>query len=409
MATQRRDRGPARSGVAGTAAVSVTTVGVLPVYMVGVLWVQLSEDLGFGPSLLGVLVSCFFFVSAAASLTAGMIVRRFGTSPVVRLSALLGAASMMLIATAAQHVPVLIGALALAGWGNGIGQPASNDLIARAVPPGRHGLAYGTKQAAIPLSTMIAGVAVPVVAIPLGWRPAFAIGAGLALLVVLLVPAGRRLPPVGRAEASEAAGPFRRAPLFVLAGGLMLGAATGNALGSFFVATAVDSGIAPATAGVLAAVASGAGATARIVLGWLADRVRMRWLLVVAAQMGIGGLSYALLGTGVEALVAAGAVIGYCTGWAWAGLSTYSVARMHPGMAAPATSITQGGMGAGAALGPLLFGIVVSAGSYAVAWYATAAVSVVAGAVVVLGRRMLVRERPALLAAQLSRRRSRHA
>jgi MFS family permease len=187
----------------------------------------------------------------------------------------------------------------------------------------------------------------------------------------------------------------------------MLGAATGNALGSFFVATAVAGGIAPATAGVLAAVASGAGATARIVMGWLADRVRARWLLVVAAQMAIGGLSYALLGTGTEALIAAGAVIGYCTGWAWAGLSTYSVARMHPGMAARATSITQGGMGAGAALGPLVFGLVVSAGSYAVAWYGTAAVSVVAGAVIVQGRRMLMRDRPGLVAAQLRRRAAR--
>ncbi|WP_346619308.1 MFS transporter [Blastococcus montanus] len=402
-------RRPATSRAAATAAVSVTTVGVLPPYMVGVLWVQVREDLGFGPSLLGVLVACFFLVSGLASLTAGMVVRRFGTSPVVRLSALLAAAAMLLIAVAAQHTPVLVGALLVAGWGNGVGQPASNDLIARAVTPDRHGLAYGTKQAAIPLATMLAGAAVPLVAIPLGWRPAFVIGAGLALLVMLTVPAGNRLPPRGAAAASEAAGPFRRAALVVLACGLMLGAATGNSLGAFFVATAVDSGISPGTAGLLAAVASATGATARIALGWLADRVRTRWLLVVAAQMAIGGLSYALLGTGVEVLVAVGAVIGYCTGWAWAGLSTYSVARMHPGMAARATSITQGGMGAGAALGPLLFGVLVAATSYAVAWYATAAVSVVAGAVIVQGRRMLMRDRPGLVAAQELRRRSRHA
>jgi MFS family permease len=402
----RRNR-PASSRSAAVAAVAVTTVGVLPVYMVGVLWVQLRADLGFGTSLLGVLVACFFATSGVSALTAGLVVRRFGTSPVVRLSALVGALSMLVIGVAAQYTVVLIGALVLAGWGNGIGQPASNDLIARAVAANRHGLAYGTKQAAIPLSTMIAGVAVPLIAIPLGWRPAFAIGAGLALLVMLTVPGGARLRPPGSAEPSEAAGPFRRAPLFVLAAGLLLGAATGNALGSFFVATAVDGGIAPATAGVLAAVASGIGAAARIAMGWLADRVRAKWLLVVATQMGIGGLSYALLGTGVEVLIAAGAVIGYCTGWAWAGLSTYSVARMHPGMAARATSITQGGMGAGAALGPLVFGLVAGASSYSVAWYGTAAVSVVAGAVIVQGRRMLMRVRPGLVAAQQQRRAAR--
>jgi MFS family permease len=406
VTTSRRDR-PASSRSAGGAAVAVTTAGVLPVYMVGVLWVQLRADLGFGVSLLGTLVACFFLTSGLAAFTAGMVVRRLGTSPVVRLSAAISAGSMLVIALAAQHTAALIAALVVAGWGNGVGQPASNDLIARAVSAARHGLAFGTKQAAIPLSTMIAGIAVPVVAIPLGWRPAFAIGAGLALLTMLTVPGGRRLPPSGTATPTEAAGPFRRAPLLVLSAGVMLGAASGNALGSFFVATAVDGGISPAGAGVLAAVASGSGAAARIGFGWLADKVRAKWLNVVAAQMAIGGFSYVLLGTGVEVLIAAGAVIGYLTGWAWAGLSTFAVARMHPGMAARATSITQGGMGAGAAVGPLAFGLLASATSYSVAWYANAVMAMVAGAVVVQGRRMLMRERPGLVAAQ-QRRATRH-
>ena len=44
----RRER-PAGSARAATAAVTVTTAGVLPAYLVGVLWVQLSADLGVGP------------------------------------------------------------------------------------------------------------------------------------------------------------------------------------------------------------------------------------------------------------------------------------------------------------------------------------------------------------------------
>jgi MFS family permease len=401
-----RGRGrPAGPGRAATAAVTVTTVGVLPAYLVGVLWVQVRADLGVGPSLLGVLVAAFFATSAVSALSAGTLVRKLGTVRVVRLSGLTAALTMLVIALAARDTAVLVAALVVAGWGNGIGQPASNDLIARSVSAGRQGLAYGLKQAAIPLSTLLAGVAVPLIAIPLGWRTAFGLGAVLALLVVLSVPGPRRLGSAGSSSPpSEAAGPFRRAPLYVLAAGLALGAGTGNALGSFVVSTAVAGGIAPGTAGVLAAVASGVGALARVLVGWLADRVRTRWLLVVAAQMSVGGLSYALLGTGVEALIAVGAVVGYCTGWAWAGLSTYSVTRMHHGMAAQATSITQGGMGLGAAAGPLAFGGLLSVSSYAVAWTATAALAVVAGLVVVLGRHLLLRERPALVAAHRQRR-----
>ena len=401
-----RGRGrPAGPGRAATAAVTVTTAGVLPAYLVGVLWVQVRADLGVGPSLLGVLVAAFFATSAVSALSAGTLVRKLGTVRVVRLSGLTAALTMLVVALAARDTAVLVAALVVAGWGNGIGQPASNDLIARSVSAGRQGLAYGLKQAAIPLSTLLAGVAVPLIAIPLGWRTAFGLGAVLALFVVLSVPGPRRLGSAGSSSPpSEAAGPFRRAPLYVLAAGLALGAGTGNALGSFVVSTAVAGGIAPGTAGVLAAVASGVGALARVLVGWLADRVRTRWLLVVAAQMSVGGLSYALLGTGVEALIAVGAVVGYCTGWAWAGLSTYSVTRMHHGMAAQATSITQGGMGLGAAAGPLAFGGLLSVSSYAVAWTATAALAVVAGLVVVLGRHLLLRERPALVAAHRQRR-----
>jgi hypothetical protein len=61
-------------------------------------------------------------------------------------------------------------------------------------------------------------------------------------------------------------------------------------------------------------------------------------------------------------------------------------------------------MGLGAALGPLAFGAVVSVSSYAVAWSATAALAVVGGLVVVLGRQLLLRERPALVAAHRQRR-----
>ena len=399
--TSSRAAGPR---AATAAAVTVTTVGVLPVFLVGLLSVQLRADLGFGPAVLGGLATAFFAASAASSFLVGPMVRRWGSVAVVRLSAVVAGAAMAVVALLARDVLALSAALVVAGWANGVGQPASNDLIARAVPPGRLGLAYGLKQAAIPLGTLLAGVAIPLVAIPLGWRWAFGLAAALALLVAGAVPRRYGDRTAGRAAQSEAAGPFRRSALLVLATALMLGAATGNAMAAFFVASAVESGIAPGTAGVLAAVASGAGVATRVLIGWLADRVRGRWLLVVAGQMAVGGVAYGLLGTGREALLAAGVVIGYCSGWAWAGLATYAIARMHPDMTAQATAITQGGVALGAALGPLAFGAVVAAASYAVAWAATAVLSLLGALVCVAGRVLLLRDRPALVAAQRSRR-----
>lgn len=201
-----------------------------------------------------------------------------------------------------------------------------------------------------------------------------------------------------------AAGPFRRAPLLVLAAGMMLTAGSGNALGAFFVASAVSSGVEPSTAGLLAAVASLGGVVTRVLFGWLADRAHARWLLVVAGQMAVGAVGYALLGSGRPLLMAGGALIGYCSGWAWAGLATYVVARMHHGMTARATGITQGGLGLGSALGPLAFGATVATTTYETAWYGTAVLSLLAAVVCGIGRQMLLKDRPALAATHQVRR-----
>ncbi|RZU30970.1 cyanate permease [Blastococcus saxobsidens] len=375
-------------------------------FLVGVLSVQIQADLGFGPAVLGALAASFFAASAVSALSAGAMVRRWGSVLVVRLSALVSAAVMGIVAVAADGAVALIAALLAAGWANGVGQPASNDLIANAVPADRQGLAYGVKQAAIPMATLLAGVGIPLIAIPLGWRWAFGFAALLGLTVAATVPRGSLARADPAAMHSEAAGPFRRAPLVVLSFALMLGAAGGNSLGAFFVPTAVAAGIAPGAAGLLIAGASGAGILVRVLVGWLADRVRARWLLVVAVQLAVGSAAYALLATDSGALIGVAVLVAYCSGWAWAGLATYAVARMHPGMAARATSITQGGMGLGAALGPLSFGATVAATSYTVAWSALAALSLVAAVICVIARRMMLRERPALVAAQRQRRAS---
>ena len=383
---------------------TVTTVGVLPVYLVGVLSVQLREDIGFGPAVLGLLAAGFFATSAAASFAAGLTARRWSSSTVMRASAAASAATMLFIALQARDTVTLSAALVIGGCANGAGQPASNSLIASAVSERRQGLAYGLKQAAIPLSTLLAGVAIPLVAIPFGWRWAFGLAGALAVGVVGGVPGGTPDRPGVVRQPSVAAGPFRRAPLLVLSAGLLLAAGCGNALGAFFVASAVSSGVKPATAGLLAAVASLGGVATRVLLGWLADRAHARWLLVVAGQMVVGAVGYALVGSGRPVLMAGGALLGYCSGWAWAGLATYAVSRMHHGMTARATGITQGGLGLGSALGPLAFGTTVAATSYATAWYGTAVLSLVAAVVCGIGRQMLLKDRPALVAAHQLRR-----
>src|SRR5205823_1137887 len=64
----------------------------------------------------------------------------------------------------------------------------SNLTLARSVPAHRLGLSFGVKQAAIPLATLLAGAAVPAVALTVGWRWAYVIAAGLAVLALVGAP-----------------------------------------------------------------------------------------------------------------------------------------------------------------------------------------------------------------------------
>ena len=244
--TETRDAGAVR---AAAGAITVTTVAVLPVFLTGALAVQISGELGFDPAGLGLVVALYFGISAVCSLPVGRLVERRGGVVTSRL-AVLGVAVMMLALAglARSYVsPVVI--LMAGAWCNVMGQLASNLTLARSVPAHRLGLSFGVKQAAVPLATLLAGAAVPVVALTIGWRWAYVIAAGLALLAMLGVPRGGvphvptpKPPPGERATLA----------LAVLGAGSGLGAGAANALGIFLVAAAVDRGIAPGTAGARA-------------------------------------------------------------------------------------------------------------------------------------------------------------
>jgi MFS family permease len=380
------------------AVVATTAAAVMPVFLVGSLAVQLRADLQLGPAVLGSVVTGFFAVSALTAALAGGIADRFGCATVMRASCLLSAVCLVAIGLLVQDIPQLAVAVALAGAANGAGQPASNGYIAAGVAPHRRGTAFGVKQAAVPLSTLLAGSAVPIVAVHAGWRPAF-IGAGvLAALATVVV----RSPQAGAGgddvAVSPAAGPFRLVPLLVLAFGLMLGSAAGNSLAAFLVSASVATGVSPGTAGVLAAAASGAGIVTRLLVGVLADRQARRWLLLVAGMLTVGALGFVLLAFGNPVVFTAGAIVAYCCGWGWVGLATYAVAQMHADAPARATGITQAGHGVGGALGPFTFGLVLAHASYQAAWLTVAGSALVGAAAVVVARRQLLKHRPVLMA-----------
>ena len=370
---------------AATGALTTTVAVSIPVFLVGGLAVQIGHELRFSPAGLGLAVSAYFGASALASVPAGALVERYGSTRVSRYGIALAAASLAGIGIAARSLWSLVAILVLGAGANAAGQLASNASLARRVPARRQGLSFGVKQAAIPVSTLLAGAAVPAVALTLGWRWAFVLAAVLACAAIAVVPAERD----GETRSRGRNGDRAIGPLVVIGAAATLAAGAANALGTFLVDSAVARGIAPGPAGLSLTLGGAVCMVARVTGGWQADRRPDRQVGVVAAVLVCGAAGLLLLAVpGIPALVA-GVVLGFGLGWSWPGLLNFAVVRLHPQAPAAATSITQTGVYAGGCVGPIGLGTLAAAAGYPTMWVVAAVAMVLAGVLMLGGNALL--------------------
>ncbi|RUL91049.1 MFS transporter [Verrucosispora sp. FIM060022] len=374
---------------ASAVAVVVTIACVLPVFLVGGLAVQMREDLHFSPAGLGLVVAVYFGVGALASVPSGALVERWGGAVVARAGILVSASCLLAVAVLARSYPVLLALLAVSGTANALGQLSSNVLLARHVPARRQGLSFGIKQAAIPVSTLLAGAAVPTFALTVGWRWAFVAAAGAALATLPAVPA-QPAQPARRSVRGAGRGTF---PLVVVGIAATLAAGAAGALGTFVVDAAVDRGLEPALAGLTLTLGSAACVTARVGLGWLADRRSGGHVTIIAGNLVVGAIGLALLAMAGSAPLVVGVLLGFALGWSWPGLMNFAVVQLHPQAPGAATSITQTGVYAGGALGPLTLGPLAAAAGYPTMWLTAAVAMLAAAALMLTATRLLSAQR----------------
>jgi MFS family permease len=346
-------------------AVMATTAGSLPVFLIAGLAVQVRETLGFSEWQLGAVVTAYFAVSAVSSTPAGHVVERIGTYR--SLLAAMGISSVALagVGLLTDSWGALLLFVGLSGFANGLGQPASNLLLARGIAPGRQGLAFGVKQSAVPAASLLGGLAVPALGLTVGWRWAF-LGAVLWPVVTsLLTPRLDSAPSRRRGRLREGDAGLRVLIALTAVAGLATATATG--LAAFIVEWGVAAGMSPARAGLLLASGSAAAVAIRVLTGWRADRSSVNPLLLVSGMLAAGLAGLALLMTGRPVLLFAGALLGLGCGWGWNGLLVYAVVRLNPRAPAAATGVSQTGLYLGGMIGPMIFGVLVQQRSYTAA------------------------------------------
>lgn len=364
-------------------------------FLVGASAIEIRASLHFGATAFGLALSLYYLGAAAGSVPFGRLAEGVGGLRVMRWAAVAAAGSLLAIAILARSWVTLTVLLVVAGVVSSSMQPASNLFLSRRIPDTRQGLAFGIKQAAVPAAALLGGLAVPAIALTIGWRWAFVFAAVLATGTIAILPRTRSRLAAYRAGRTARTAPPVGLPLVVLTTGFFLGIFAANGLTGFLVTSAVASGITDGHAGLLAAAAGTVAVAVRVVVGYRADHRGRAHFPVVALMLVIGVAGYGALAagsaTGWHWLFMVGAVVAFGAGWGWNGLFNFAVVRTHRDAPARATSITQvGGRLAGVA-GPITFGLVATHASYAAAWSMDGSAAMVGAAVILVGRHHLVR------------------
>lgn len=372
---------PAPRGRVILAAAVATQASVSALYQgLPAVGPSLQTTFDLDPAGVGLLLGGVGLGSALSVIGWGRLLDRIGDR-MVGMAGLLGTAgclALSVVAVAARSYPLMVLALICAGAFVSAATVAITKSMARAFAgTPRFGLAFGIRQAAVPLGGVTAAVILPIVAVrvSLGLALSLLVAAtGIAAVVVMRV-VRREEPTASIADRPPA--PWRRIWRMLAAAGAYGFTQIGVvALVTLFLFNA--RGWTPVSAGVAYAGVMAAVVVVRVVIGHLADRYVARrvamfrlvgWavaaLLLLAAVFTAQPVSVALL------LIAAIASM------TWNPVMfTVSVAVVPP----ERVGVTQGALTAiiflAGGLAPILTAAVVTAYSWSVAWTLLAGISV---------------------------------
>ena len=387
-------------GFVVTLTLGMAVCTLLP-YALGALGPFITDDLGITRTALGSLTTVMYAVGAALSPLAGPLVDRFGGRRSLAVAFAAGALGVAMAAAGGHHYAGLVAGAAVFGISVAFGNPATNQLAARLVTAGRHGLITGVKQSGVQAGAFLAGLVLPAVAGAAGWRAALG---GCALLgTVGLVLTGRYVPRpspgAGRPDpsvsslGSAAADGWRppagrrrldRAVNRLTVYALLMGFGVG-AVGAYLPLYAVEElGLTRATAGLAAALMGLVGIVARIGWGRRQDRTTTPVLRSLGTLAAGSVLASGLLWAGAwlgSGLLWAGAALFGATAVAWNALGMLSIVRdVDVAVAGRASGRVLLGFYVGFLVGPVSFGWSVDHVGYAAGWAAvTAAFALAAG------------------------------
>lgn len=374
---------PRRSFAPIAVAVAISVSGALPVFLVGSLSIEEGRTLGLNASHMALIVALFFVTASVGAAFFGSVADKVGGVKVMRMGAF-GTCIGALVAAVSSSAFLFSIGIMFCGLIYGGSQPAVSKYLAENVHVAKQGTAFGIRQTAVPLSTVLAGIAASITSENRLWRLAFVGAALLAAFIMISLRSGTNAGSGGertlRPDERKVTSGRSSWPLLIFLGGsLGMGAGTIYVLASFAVPGLRAVGVSPVDAGLLAAMGGILALTGRLTAGALADYLQFQPLKIAGIMLLCGSSGYFLLSTQTSTFAMMGIVIAFAIGSGWNALYLLALARDFPGNLGKASGVGLAGAYLGGVLGPLVFGFVLSHYGFSAAWLIEGIAADVAG------------------------------
>jgi MFS family permease len=335
----------------------------------------IGKELGLSFSQIGLIMTCQYIAGAVANVPGGVLVDTVGRKGVLMAVSLFWVGFPYLLMGFAHSYLMLLGCVALVGFGNSLWHPTAIPTLARRFPE-RKGLVLSLHSMGGNVGDAIAPVVIGSLLAVLSWREVIVLNVAPGIVIALLIfvflgtlrLGGRKREAPGEAQGSTQplADYFRGLPELFKSRGLVLlstssafRSMTQNALLTFLpVFLAYELGYSPFWVGVCMFALQTAGFAAAPIAGHLSDRMGRRSIMMTSMAMTAVVLVFMALAGKSLAFVAFIAVLGFFLYAIRPVMQAWILETTPKNMGGTSIGVLFGAQALGSSVGPLLGGVV---------------------------------------------------
>ena len=354
----------------------------------------IGAELGLSYSQIGLIMTCKYIASAVANVPGGVLVDTVGRKGLLMALSLFWIGFPYLLIGFTHSYVMLLGCIALVGFGNSLWHPTAIPTLGRRYPE-RKGLVLSVHGMGGNVGDAVAPVVIGAALTVFTWREVVMLNVvpGLVVAALLFVFLGSmRLSSKKTEEETQSFGAylaglknlFLSRSLVLLSTGSAFRTMTQSALLTFLpVYLANDMGYSPFWVGACLFALQAAGFAASPVAGHLSDRMGRKHILMTSMAASALVLAAMALSGGSPLFVALVAVLGFFLYATRPVIQAWMLEATPKNMGGSSIGVLFGAQAVGGALGPLLGGMVADRFGLAAAFYFLAATIVVANLFVI--------------------------